>query len=255
MIKVFKFAVFDGIGAGLVFLLTYLLTEAVGLYYLLSLLLACIPGVLLKFYLNNKFTFTALVDPYSPGYEWDAWYSGNPVQRWWKKSIARKSLAYTGGGSKTVMVGCGSSPMISDYPGAVCVDIDSGKLGFIRDKFDCSPILADAHYLPFKYDSVDKVLLIEVLEHLGNPEWAFSQSSRILRDDGVCVIATPDSSGISGFIWNIFERFTPYKDDHVSLVNREVVESWGLKYGMVAEEYSHVAFCDLVEKFRKGVKL
>lgn len=42
-------------------------------------------------------------------------------------------------------------------------------------------IVADAHYLPFRDDSFEKVEMIHVLEHLTNPKQALAEARRVSR--------------------------------------------------------------------------
>ena len=63
-------------------------------------------------------------------------------------------------------------------------------------KLDIAPykgvnVVADAHNLPFKDNSFDNVMLIEVLEHLKAPAKAVSEMHRILDKKGKLVLAVP----------------------------------------------------------------
>ena len=49
----------------------------------------------------------------------------------------------------------------------------------------------------FQDDSVDLVLMLEVIEHLVDPDLVTSQVRRILRSDGVLLITTPNLSALS----------------------------------------------------------
>jgi len=72
--------------------------------------------------------------------------------------------------------------------------------GFV---IDINPILLYKKYqylrldisrdkLPFGDSSVDLVLLIEVIEHLLNPDFTLLEIKRILSEDGIAIIATPN---------------------------------------------------------------
>lgn len=52
-------------------------------------------------------------------------------------------------------------------------------------------VFADAHRLPFKTASIDTVLLLDVLEHLGSPDLCLAESARVLQAEGVAIIAVP----------------------------------------------------------------
>lgn len=58
--------------------------------------------------------------------------------------------------------------------------------------YDTQPdIYADAHQLPIKCDSIDVVLLLDVLEHLANSDAAMMEIKRVLRDGGQLIMNTP----------------------------------------------------------------
>jgi len=88
-------------------------------------------------------------------------------------------------------VGCGkklkaeSFAVPVDYIG---LDYDWGDGGL----YDYSPhVLGDAHTLPFASESMDSVLLLEVLEHLKSPELAIKEAFRVLKPTGVLLISVP----------------------------------------------------------------
>ncbi|MBM9538338.1 class I SAM-dependent methyltransferase [Desulfobulbus alkaliphilus] len=52
-------------------------------------------------------------------------------------------------------------------------------------------LFADASCLPVADKSVDTVLLLDVLEHLDDPEKAVAEAARVLRLGGVCLVQVP----------------------------------------------------------------
>lgn len=67
-----------------------------------------------------------------------------------------------------------------DYPPAVA----AGYRGRVE-------IYADAEALPFADASVDAVALLEVMEHLPEPERALAEVARVLRPGGVLLLSVP----------------------------------------------------------------
>ena len=59
------------------------------------------------------------------------------------------------------------------------------------------PINGDAYYLPFINDSIDLIMMSEVVEHLGSPLDALKEVRRILHPEGKLVVSVPYKEEIS----------------------------------------------------------
>ncbi len=100
-------------------------------------------------------------------YDWHAFYKGNLIQKWWKRRVARAVWEFMPEGSTVLDVGCGSSPIITQYPGAIGIDSDHDKIEFMKKRCpEQSFRQMSAYSLDFPDSHFDKVLCIEVLEHL-----------------------------------------------------------------------------------------
>lgn len=62
------------------------------------------------------------------------------------------------------------------------------------NKKNISLYVASAENLPFPSSSIDKVILIEVIEHIENDEKAISEVSRVLKNSGRLILTTPNGS-------------------------------------------------------------
>ncbi len=89
--------------------------------------------------------------------------------------------------SKILEVGCGEGFILEkvlDFGShsLVGIDLDIQRLKLAR-KFAPHAMLiqADAHFLPFPPSSFDVVLLLEVLEHVGEPERVLKEVNRITK--------------------------------------------------------------------------
>jgi ubiquinone/menaquinone biosynthesis C-methylase UbiE len=51
---------------------------------------------------------------------------------------------------------------------------------------------ADTHHLPFAAQAFDIVVATAVIEHVLDPSRAIDEIRRVLRDDGICILTTPD---------------------------------------------------------------
>lgn len=151
-------------------------------------------------------------------------------------------------------IGCGSSPIITYFPEAIGVDIDEGKLGYMRTKIDNELIRMDAHSLSFADNSFDLVLFIETIEHLSNPDKAMSEISRVLRNDGRAIIATPDNSKV---LWRIIQWFYDklmtgaYEEQHTSLFTRDGLIQAANRHNLSLAKMEYVGGCDMVALFSK----
>ena len=102
---------------------------------------------------------------------------------------------------KTVLdVGCGDGVLTYRIvkKGANAIGLDSSedaiKLAkeiFSGKNLPAKFILADAHEMPIENNSIDCVVLGEVLEHAAEPEKLLSEIQRVLRAEGKVVISTP----------------------------------------------------------------
>ena len=70
-------------------------------------------------------------------------------------------------------------------------------------------IVMDAMQLDFKENSFDIVFMMEILEHIKEPEKAISEVFRVLKEDGYIVFSTPFVFGIHDAPYDFF-RYTRY---------------------------------------------
>lgn len=112
-------------------------------------------------------------------------------------------------GSKVLCIGGGGllDGMIKDHPATdtISIDIDPGR------KPD---MVMDATNMSFDAGTFDAVYMMEVLEHVKDPQAALSEVHRVLKDDGRFVMSTPFVFGIHEEPWD-FWRFTRYGLEHL----------------------------------------
>jgi len=240
-----KFAIVGGSGALITFGITYALTEWADWYYLLSMVLAVAIATVWNYNFNLLWTFKVLVDFKSPGYEWESFYNGNPIQKWWKQSIARTVWEWIPFDETLLDVGCGSSPIISKYSKATGIDTNYDKIHFMTSRVKGVQFYG---FIPFKPETYDNIICIEVLEHIEEPETMIATIAEKIKFMGKVVIATPDYKKP---IWSVAEKFTPYKDDHCSKLDKKLLEKLCQKYSLYPIKHRYIAGCDLVELFEK----
>lgn len=124
---------------------------------------------------------------------------------------------------KVLDIGCGRQS-VCEYLASNCdyVSLDHPDTG--ANLYDANPLVfGDAHKLPFADESLNTVLLIEVLEHLPEPDQAFSEALRVLSPNGQLLLSTP-------FLYPVhdapqdFQRWTQYGLAHL-LQNADITYS------------------------------
>jgi len=117
----------------------------------------------------------------------------NFISRIWLKKrqdAARKILK----GPKVLDIGCGEYKIV---PEATGLDVE-GILGI--DK------VGSAESLPFPNESFDTATMLEVIEHLKNPEKALQEIKRILKPGGQVIISTPNVTILWKVIWFLWSH-------------------------------------------------
>lgn len=245
--KFLKFCIVGGIGALITFGLTWLLTEELGLWYMFSLIIAVGIATISNFTLNTIWTFKVSLDQTAADYEWNSYYRGSLIQKWWKQSITRTIWNWMPNASSLLEIGCGSSPTITGYYGDEIYGIDKNKtkLEFMKTKCPRHKF-EDRSITSFRQGQFDHVLCIEVLEHLDNPEQTIKDIAWVTKLGGQIILATPD---YNKKLWKLAESFTPYKEEHIFQFTKEKLESLCWKYGLQPIRHKYIAGCDLVEEF------
>jgi len=76
----------------------------------------------------------------------------------------------------------------------------SGLLKARRKSFKGDLLLGDVNALPFKEGLFDKVVCMEVIEHLKFPTMAIGEISRVLKNEGSLILTTPNGQRLIRFI-------------------------------------------------------
>lgn len=101
-------------------------------------------------------------------------------------------------------VGCGPAVLLSEISGRIKlgIGIDISQSIFPKTKQGMELAQADVCSLPFIDACFDKVVAMELVEHL-YPRWAtkmLKEISRILKDDGRFIVTTPHRKGLPGLL-------------------------------------------------------
>lgn len=149
----------------------------------------------------------------------EIWY-----EHWHRYALARRLAA----GRRVLDAACGEgygsallSPTAADVVG---VDIDAAAIAHARARYAARENLqfeqADATELPFTDGRFDLVVSFETLEHLAEQERLLRGFARVLADDGVLMISSPDKhtySELAGFR-NEFHVRELYREELLALL-------------------------------------
>ncbi|MCR4263125.1 MAG: class I SAM-dependent methyltransferase [Candidatus Roizmanbacteria bacterium] len=102
------------------------------------------------------------------------------------KRKSRKSM-------RLVDIGCGRmpyrreiEPLIKEYIG-----VDHPEVSKLYQSEYAPEVLADAHELPFKTNSFDMALMLQMIEYLKDPPQAIQECYRILKKNGIVIVTVP----------------------------------------------------------------
>jgi len=108
---------------------------------------------------------------------------------------------------KALDIGCGTSPNESIIPHTEYLRLDKNKR-FHPD------MVSEAHDLCVKDESLNTVVMTEILEHCHDPQRVVDETHRILNDGGVCLCSVPFIYPLHGKP-NDYFRFTEYGLNHL----------------------------------------
>jgi ubiquinone/menaquinone biosynthesis C-methylase UbiE len=142
--------------------------------------------------------------------------------RVWGKKLRKYGNFHLGSSFNLLEVGCGSGYFLQyikrRFPACEIhgIDIEKVFLDFARNRIKSVKLfLHDAQQLPFSKGNYDVVCSIQVVEHLEDPATFFEEARRVLKVNGLLIIATPNPSGIPARL--LKDRWQGYRYDHVSL--------------------------------------
>lgn len=100
-------------------------------------------------------------------------------------------------GDVVLDIGCGdgffSKRIAVQIPNAKVVGCDIEIQKLVKGNVNVHIVICDAQHLPFRDNSINKIVMNEVLEHLPNSNLACDEISRVLAVRGRAYIATPNS--------------------------------------------------------------
>ncbi|MBN8737263.1 MAG: class I SAM-dependent methyltransferase [Xanthomonadales bacterium] len=129
-------------------------------------------------------------------------------------------------------MGCGKVPFYEGYRECVSENICIDWPGSIHNNVHVDVFCDLSQTLPFAAGTFDTLLSSDVIEHLPNPELAFSEMSRLLKPNGILLLNTPFLYMLHE-VPNDYYRFTRYAIKHLldmaglELVRLEEIGGYG----------------------------
>ncbi|MBI4627770.1 MAG: glycosyltransferase [Candidatus Rokubacteria bacterium] len=190
----------------------------------------------------------------SADYDHRAFDSAIPLQRYWQRSRYRIVHGFLPNGDRLLDVGCGSSRILRDLPGAVGVDVLLRKLRFLRPAHP-EVVQASVGALPFAAATFEAVICSEVIEHVPDTPDVLAELTRVLRPGGTLVLGTPD---YGRRLWHVVEwvygRVAPggYAHEHITHFERAELERRLATLGYEVLACRYVGGCEMILKARRA---
>ncbi|MFH0936537.1 MAG: glycosyltransferase [Candidatus Woesearchaeota archaeon] len=139
----------------------------------------------------------------SADYDSRAYYSKIPLQRYWHRKRYKIIMKFLNHEKNILDIGCGTSKIIQNLPTATALDLRFNRLRFLK-KTNRYLINGDVNNLPFKDKSYKVIIFSNVLEHLENDQKALKEINRVLKNNSILILNTPDYGTL---MWRIIEFF------------------------------------------------
>ncbi len=186
-------------------------------------------------------------------YDYRAFYSPIPLQRYWQRARHRTILGYLEERQDLLDIGCGSSRIILDLPRAVGLDILQRKLRWLRPRHQ-RLVRGSCEALPFRAGSFHTIINSEVIEHVPDRPEIWTEMGRVLRPGGILILGTPD---YGRWLWWVLEwiygKVLPgaYAKEHITHFTRENLAERLRDAGYEILDCRYVGFCEMIFKVRK----
>ncbi len=186
-------------------------------------------------------------------YEERAFFSIVWPQRYWQRRRYNTIVRFTPNDNNIVEIGCGSGKVLEAFPQGIGVDILFNKLRY-KKKNTRRLIHASIFELPLKNGSMEVVICSQLIEHVAKDRMLFVELNRILKQDGILVLGTPDYGNRSWLIieW-IYGKLLPnaYTDEHISHYNYKELCEILAEFGFEVLEHDYILHGELIIKAKK----
>jgi len=187
-------------------------------------------------------------------YDDRAFDSRVPPQRYWQRRRHQIVTRFASGGGRCLDVGCGSSRILAGLEDVVGVDISGRKLRWAR-KHGKPLVNASIFDLPFTDNAFDCLISSEVIEHIPAGPKPFLEMSRVLKEDGLLILGTPDYGRLSWrLIESLYHRLMPggYADEHITRYTKDELVRSMEALGFRLTDTAYVLNSEMILLFRRA---
>lgn len=193
--------------------------------------------------------------PNSADYEFRAFNSRHPLQRYWiRKRLALISFFLGEKPSRILDVGSGSNHLTATTRGVVALDIEPKKVRFMA-RTEATAVHGDAQKLPFEDASFDRVVMSEVLPYVDDVAAAIREAHRVLTKGGILIVCVPDFRRLTwriiGSLYRLLPNVRPIEAKSRHRFTRSRLVEHMANTGFRALKYRYICGAELVIAFQK----
>lgn len=152
------------------------------------------------------------------------------VLNWWwegkRQLITRTLSGLTRSRSSILDIGCGTGSNLriwENYGEVLGLDISTQALNFCRTKGNKNLLKGDALVLPFREDTFDIIIALDILEHMDKDAATVKEFFRVLRKGGYLLLTVPALM----FLWSKHDVALHHKRRYAKKQLRDLLVSNG----------------------------
>ena len=151
----------------------------------------------------------------------------------WMAEINRLSIVKNNMKGTVLDVGCSRGDFHSKIYRKGVYGLDLEDRGNIKKNF----VVGDAQKMPFKNKFFDTVVAGELIEHLESPDKFLSEARRVLKDNGILIVSTPNRKSMYNRLTKRYEH-----EWHKNLFDKKSLIRTIEKYGFNIIEFKTIAY-------------
>jgi SAM-dependent methyltransferase len=187
----------------------------------------------------------------SDGDRYSAYYREASAQRlagvfdrlwqWKRRSRGRMIRRHTSATARVCDIGCERGELLSVLKAAGCsvagTQLSPAAAQFARDRYGIDVYVGELMDAPFHDEVFDVAIMLNVLEHLPDPDRYVAQVARMLASDGVFWLEVPNAGSLTARMCG--KRWLHHDPDyHLWSLDKAALDRLLLRHGFVADRVS-----------------